>query len=68
MEAGDTSSPATLSVIGDALAPGAIVHAVHSGHLYARSLLDDETSYLRDEPVTLSIPATVYTPVPDAAS
>jgi dimethylamine/trimethylamine dehydrogenase len=27
--------------IGDALAPGAIVHAVHSGHLYAREL--DET-------------------------
>jgi dimethylamine/trimethylamine dehydrogenase len=24
--------------IGDALAPGAIVHAVHSGHLFARSL------------------------------
>jgi dimethylamine/trimethylamine dehydrogenase len=24
--------------IGDALAPGAIVHAIHSGHLYARSL------------------------------
>ena len=24
--------------IGDALAPGAIVHAVHSGHLYARNL------------------------------
>jgi dimethylamine/trimethylamine dehydrogenase len=24
--------------IGDALAPGAIVHAVHSGHLYARTL------------------------------
>ena len=24
--------------IGDALAPGAIMHAVHSGHLYARSL------------------------------
>jgi dimethylamine/trimethylamine dehydrogenase len=24
--------------IGDALAPGAIVHAVHSGHLYAREL------------------------------
>jgi len=24
--------------IGDALAPGAIVHAIHSGHLYARTL------------------------------
>ena len=24
--------------IGDALAPGAVVHAVHSGHLYAREL------------------------------
>ena len=28
----------SISRIGDALAPGAIVHAVHSGHLYARGL------------------------------
>ena len=41
--------------IGDALAPGAIVHAVHSGHLYAREL--DETPtllpYRLDVPISL---------------
>jgi len=36
--------------IGDALAPGAIVHAIHSGHLYARSLdmPSDELPYKID--------------------
>ena len=68
MKDGDTRNPSALSLIGDALAPGAIVHAVHSGHLYARGLLDDDSTYLRDEPVTLPIPARVYTPVPDSAS
>ncbi len=29
---------ASVTCIGDALAPGAIVHAVHSGHRYAREL------------------------------
>jgi dimethylamine/trimethylamine dehydrogenase len=38
--------------IGDALAPGAIVHAVHSGHHYAREFdRDTERPYLRDFPV-----------------
>jgi dimethylamine/trimethylamine dehydrogenase len=39
--------------IGDALAPGAIVHAIHSGHRYAREL-DSATrsaAYLRDGPL-----------------
>jgi dimethylamine/trimethylamine dehydrogenase len=39
--------------IGDALAPGAIVHAVHSGHRYAREFdtPPDTTPYTRDYPL-----------------
>jgi dimethylamine/trimethylamine dehydrogenase len=39
--------------IGDALAPGAIVHAVYSGHRYARELEADpkSVSYRRDAPL-----------------
>jgi dimethylamine/trimethylamine dehydrogenase len=39
--------------IGDSLAPGAIVHAVHSGHQYARDFDLDRTNlpYARDFPV-----------------
>ncbi len=39
--------------IGDALAPGAIVHAVYSGHRYARELDADPRalSYRRDAPL-----------------
>lgn len=33
----------SVDTIGDALAPGALAHAIHSGHLYARGL--DEPSY-----------------------
>ncbi|HSD34039.1 MAG TPA: hypothetical protein VLE26_01360, partial [Alphaproteobacteria bacterium] len=41
--------------IGDALAPGAIVHAVHSGHLYARGLDEPAAArpYRLDAPFTL---------------
>jgi dimethylamine/trimethylamine dehydrogenase len=44
--------------IGDALAPGAIVHAVYSGHRYAQELDADPASlaYRRDAP--LARPAT----------
>ncbi len=43
----------SVKVIGDAHAPGALVHAVHSGHSFARSLeQDSDTLYLRDIPVT----------------
>jgi dimethylamine/trimethylamine dehydrogenase len=44
---------AAVTRIGDALAPGAIVHAVHSGHRYARELdAEPKTlSYTRDYPV-----------------
>jgi dimethylamine/trimethylamine dehydrogenase len=40
--------------IGDALAPGAIVHAVHSGHLYARELdgLSSPVPYRFEQPLT----------------
>lgn len=43
----------SVEVIGDALAAGALVHAVHSGHQWARQLdRDDEDElYLRDIPV-----------------
>ena len=39
-------------LIGDANAPGALVHAVYSGHQYARNLDVAEKTYLRDMPVT----------------
>jgi dimethylamine/trimethylamine dehydrogenase len=41
--------------VGDALAPGAIVHAVHSGHRYARELDEpvSEETYKFDAPVVL---------------
>jgi dimethylamine/trimethylamine dehydrogenase len=42
--------------IGDALAPGALVHAVYSGHRYARELDADPASlvYRRDAPLALT--------------
>jgi dimethylamine/trimethylamine dehydrogenase len=44
---------ASVTRIGDSLAPGAIVHAVHSGHKYARGLdaAPAEAPYTRDFPV-----------------
>ena len=43
----------TVTRIGDALAPGAIVHAVYSGHRYARELDADPAAlgYRRDAPL-----------------
>jgi len=40
----------SLAVIGDAEAPGAIVHAVHAGHRYAREFDGAPLSYRRDKP------------------
>ena len=57
-ESADAAS--SVSLVGDALAPGAIVHAVHSGHSFARGLVDDETSYLRDEPIVPTTPQVVF--------
>jgi dimethylamine/trimethylamine dehydrogenase len=44
--------------IGDAVAPGAIVHAVHSGHRYARELDTERGSelYRRDAPILEDVP------------
>jgi dimethylamine/trimethylamine dehydrogenase len=44
--------------IGDALAPGAIAHAVHSGHRFARELDDvpGMAPYRRDAPIIESAP------------
>lgn len=44
--------------IGDALAPGAIVHAVHSGHKFARELGSVATArpYRRDTPIVDAVP------------
>jgi len=64
---GDNSLP-PMSLIGDAMAPGAIVHAVHSGHSFARGLVDDNAAYLRDEPVTLPEPAPAFDHIRDAKS
>ena len=48
----DVTAAGILSVraIGDALAPGAIAHAVHSGHLAARELGRGPRAYRRDGP------------------
>ena len=48
--------------IGDALAPGAIVHAVYSGHRYAREFGRDPQAllYKRDAPIVTSEPH-IYT-------
>ena len=50
----------SICAIGDCLAPGALVHAVYSGHSYA-SKLDDNRSglYLRDIPIAIDAPALV---------
>ena len=47
--------------IGDALAPGAIVHAIHSAHRYARELDGPAQCdpYLRDAPI-LATPSRLY--------
>jgi dimethylamine/trimethylamine dehydrogenase len=49
----DEAGIASVARIGDAFAPGAIVHAVHSGHRYAREFdtLPAELPYARDFPV-----------------
>ena len=47
-----------VDLIGDALAPGAIVHAVYSGHRYAREFDHDPEAplYKRDAPIVASEP------------
>ena len=51
----------SIDMIGDTLAPGALVHAVYSGHEYARGLdQKDNDLYLRDLPITEKGPHKVY--------
>ena len=45
----DRAGIRSVARIGDALAPGALVHAVHSGHAYGREF-DAEPPYRRDHP------------------
>ena len=59
-QATPNDAPASIHLLGDALAPGAIAHAVHSGHSFARGLVDESTLYLRDEPVVLAEPIAVF--------
>jgi dimethylamine/trimethylamine dehydrogenase len=58
--AGEFAAAGIISVdrIGDALAPGAIVHAVYSGHRYARELdcPTESAPYLRDSPLLPTAP------------
>jgi len=50
---------ASVTCIGDANAPGAIVHAVHSGHRYARALdMPGTELYRRDLPISEESPQT----------
>jgi dimethylamine/trimethylamine dehydrogenase len=55
----DLTTAGILSVerIGDALAPGAIVHAVYSGHRYARELDAVAVAHVRDAPLASILPA-----------
>jgi dimethylamine/trimethylamine dehydrogenase len=55
----DLEAAGILSVerIGDALAPGAIVHAVYSGHRYARELDSIAVAHVRDAPLASNLPA-----------
>ena len=56
-----TSLTSSIHLIGDALAPGAIAHAIHSGHGFARALVcEDEGLYLRDEPMNSVTPEVVF--------
>jgi len=46
--------------IGDCLAPGAIVHAIYSGHDYARGLASTRSElFLRDIPIAVNPPGAV---------
>jgi dimethylamine/trimethylamine dehydrogenase len=49
----ESAGIASVTRIGDAFAPGAIVHAVHSGHRYAREFDAPPAAapYTRDFPV-----------------
>jgi len=51
----------TVERVGDCFAPGAIVHAVHSGHQYARQLDGDGLQgYRRDIQIAEAAPSDIY--------
>ncbi len=52
-EAAKEAGIASVTRIGDSFAPGAIVHAVHSGHRYAREFdtVPTDLPYTRDFPI-----------------
>jgi dimethylamine/trimethylamine dehydrogenase len=56
----DAAGIKSVDCIGDALAAGALVHAVYSGHSYARQLDGDaDELYLRDIPIADNPPGAV---------
>ena len=59
-DASNTLANTAITLVGDALAPGAIAHAVHSGHGFGRALLGSGDEYLRDEPINLLEPQPVF--------
>jgi dimethylamine/trimethylamine dehydrogenase len=65
----DDAGIRSVTRIGDALAPGAIVHAVYSGHRYAEELDADPHSLAcrRDAPLARRSPAAVTADVEDIA-
>jgi dimethylamine/trimethylamine dehydrogenase len=54
----ESAGISSVDCIGDSLAPGAIAHAVHSGHRFARELDQAAGSeiYRRDSPIVESPP------------
>jgi dimethylamine/trimethylamine dehydrogenase len=60
----------SVAVIGDALAPGAVAHAVHSGHLHARALDGDPAAipYRIDRPVAADAARAILRPDASAAA
>ncbi|NKB39157.1 MAG: NAD(P)-binding protein [Gammaproteobacteria bacterium] len=56
----DSAGIKSIDRVGDVLAPGALVHAVHSGHQYARDLDQGNASlYLRDIPIAEHPPSEI---------
>ena len=51
----------SVRAIGDARAPGALVHAVYSGHEYGREFdAESDRRWLRDQPITGDSPGPAY--------
>jgi dimethylamine/trimethylamine dehydrogenase len=51
----------SIRTIGDARAPGALVHAVYSGHEFGREFdPESDRQWLRDQPITGESPGPAY--------